>query len=276
MKKWILSFFLIAALVLLVLGVVVWRQKEAMLEKALSKALQTPVHLSSIHLSQSGVELKDLSIASPDLDKEKALEVKNLRVLFSPWSLLKGPVVIDEVVLQGLNFRLDIYDLQAKKTNWGKILDGLEGEEKGRRIEDSQSSEKEQEKAYVLKLLRLEDVAFHVKHPVLGRTSTRVKELTFKDLDQKGAKSSKVLTSLVVKTLLSYIVKAPKFQTLTKELLHLPKNVLQEIFFFGKEAQTDSEEVGDESRIQESKPGLLKTFKKAGEFMKELTPFENK
>ena len=116
MKK-LIKLFVIAAIVVVGLGIVKNGIAQVILTSALSKAVHVPVKIKSVNLSflSASINLKGMNVHNPSGFNDKLLaEIPHIFIDFEPGELLKGRAHFKEV-------RLDLKEMTVIKNKDGKM-----------------------------------------------------------------------------------------------------------------------------------------------------------
>lgn len=250
-----------------------WKYKEALLSNLLSRAFSVPVSMERVDVCAWGIKVQDLCISNPPNGRMgEALKAKNFQLKIDPLSLFGDTFVIKDIFLDGAFFGLEMYDLKGKKNNWEQLLSNLSSSKELSEDKSESMEGRRKERGVVIKKIFFKDVQFKIVNPVLGSSQTRISEFSVENIGEGGRVSSRKTIELIVKTMISYMSKLPKFQGFLKNAVNLPKNIVEEVFSLGKKNR------GEEDRgLEEEKSGKNVFFEKWKEidgFIKKVLPQE--
>ncbi|MFT4552113.1 MAG: hypothetical protein ACI9S8_000735 [Chlamydiales bacterium] len=272
------TYIIILILILTsVLATFVWIERVSLMKRMLTKAFGVSVEMESVDVSLEGLEMRSLRIFNPKgIKRPFALEADVVSLKMNFLNLLNDPIEVNDVILDEVKLFMEMLDASGKKTNWTPILNNLDPNAE---LEESDGMISGNRRRVVIKNLQVKNMKFEVKHPVLGTTDTKIKNIQLADIGRGGKLSSKQAIRFIIRAMIGYVTKIPKFHEILKNVLKLPKDLFKGIFFPGQDPQVKLE-IGTENKkgdpLKESpiKPGLIETSKKADKFMKKLKPFD--
>lgn len=268
---------LFVLLLLSLLGIYGWVERVSLMEEVLARALGVPVEMKSLEVTSSGFKAQSVIVSNPEgMKRPVALEVNELSLKLNYLNLLNDPIEVDDVILDDVKLFVEMRGVGGGKTNWTQILYNLDP---NAGVGENNGKDSGNKRRIIIKNLQIRNMRFEVQHPVLGKSNTRIKNIHLSDVGKEGRLSSKQSMHFIIRSMIGYVMKIPKFHKVLKNVVKLPKNIFKEIFFPGKDPNVeldDAEEEEADSTPEESsiKPGLIETMEKADKFMKSFKPFE--
>lgn len=176
MKKFKALFIVLFSIILLI--IILWVIKTPIIASYLSSKLKTEVSISSIAISSKKMIIKNFRLKNPPKMKNRyAFEAKKIEVNASFFKFFSSPLVIDSIIVDGINLDIECSNPLCTRNNWTSIIDTINSRQK-----------KASEKEVLIKSLIFNDMDVEILGLGLDFTKTKkshVKEIKFSNVSSK-------------------------------------------------------------------------------------------
>lgn len=216
---------ILVVLVVFTIGVCTYGYFNAatILSNIMSKKLQVPVAISSVHFGDAEFSLYELQIANPKKAKmPTALKAKTIDVKAPYLDYFKNPIVIDEIHIDQIYVNIELYNKDQSEGNWQTIL-GQMHEDHGGFFSIQRES--------VIKTLLLTNIYIDLilSDGKLHRLSP-IERLEFHDVTSEKGIPMHEISEIIVQKMMHSIFLEKGLQT----IIEAPANIIKGLFpFFG-------------------------------------------
>lgn len=262
MFGFIKTLIYIAVIICVGAGFFAWSYRVPITSHLLSHAINNPLVLQDvdISLSLSRINGKNVAILNPnDPVSQDAIRTKRLELKIKLFSLFTDTIIIEEIVMDKVEFFMDMYNVTGSDSNWKQIIQNIEN----KRIRNERLGKNV--KKVLIKKIVLQDLNFTYRNPVLTDGKIRsLKKIDQFELDNVGKGHSLdagQFVELISRVLIKQFTTLTGYSDIIRSLPRLPLNLLKNIFIT---------EDGVESPLEEffELPG--KIIKDTGTFFKNL------
>ena len=126
MKRLIRLLIIFLILAAIIWGAYLWVTRAQILERYLSKQLQTKVTIEEVNVGWNTLSIEGLHIANPPQARfPYAFRVGTLSLEMSLTALFKEKVKIDLVKIENPAFEIEFYNSVGSDNNWARLLTAL-------------------------------------------------------------------------------------------------------------------------------------------------------
>ena len=248
----------LAVVVLIIVGIYFWTARVSIMERMLSKQLNTEVTLKDLKIGWRKLSIRDLKIANPkSATLPLAFQVGEVSVAMSPFELLHQTIHIDRIDINNPTISLELYNKLGTDNNWVRLLNNMsddEGKEPKEEDVPQKKTVKGDKTKFVIRKLTLSNLKFDVIRS--DGTKLAIPPLTYLELDNIGEKGPLGLSE-VGNIVFQVILSTLKSQADLKDILENVKAIPQS---FLKNVKTKLQDKETRKAIQKE----VDTFKKKG------------
>lgn len=202
MGRWVIFILSFVLLVIVSFTSYLYIYRADFLSLALTRALETKVHLKAVTLSRHGLYIKSLQIENPPGSKVKKgfsahdvkIKMRYLELLKAITGVMSNKITIDAIVIEKPTLRMEIYDLNGADNSLKRLI------ERSAAQNDSLSS-----RMFMVKKVVITKVQLEVQHHNLPYGSLRpspIAKFEIKNIGKKQPVSTKELLHTIAKGLL--------------------------------------------------------------------------
>jgi len=208
MKRWIL--FSLAFIIVIATSFLsyLYIHRAEFLSQAITKAIDTPVHIKEIAFTHNGLALEDIRIENPTGTKVKnALTVHKLKVKLNFINLLKeltgfgaGKIEITEIKIDKPKMIVELFSIGSSDNNWKKIVD------RSSHAQSHSAVPKSQRRFFIKKFL-ITNLQLEVKYAIIPEGSIRpspIAKIELKNLGEEEPLTTQELLKAVFQELLDH------------------------------------------------------------------------